>query len=204
MTRSVRVVEQPEQEPVTLVEAKLHCRVESDITVDDDLIEGLISAARQWAENYCNRYFALQTVELTQDGFPVRGYALELPGGEVQEVQSITYRDTDDILQEWDADEYISDLSSVPARVEPAQNYTWPAARARVGAVKVRYQVGAAEAEGSPSDFRANIPRAIRHAMLMLVGHWYEQRESVVIGQTPAEVPHGVESLLWPYRILGC
>lgn len=41
----------------------------------------------------------------------------------------------------------------------------------------------------------------IRAAMLLLIGHWYSNRESVVTGITAATVPFAVESLLQPYRV---
>ncbi|MCU5775226.1 head-tail connector protein [Winslowiella arboricola] len=43
----------------------------------------------------------------------------------------------------------------------------------------------------------------IRAAMLLLIGHWYSNREAVVIGQATSEVPFAVEALLQPYRIYG-
>lgn len=43
----------------------------------------------------------------------------------------------------------------------------------------------------------------ITTAMLLLVGHWYANREGVVIGAITAEVPMAVEALLQPYRIYG-
>lgn len=43
----------------------------------------------------------------------------------------------------------------------------------------------------------------VKAAMLLLIGHWYANRESVVVGQTVAEVPFAVEALLQPYRIYG-
>lgn len=43
----------------------------------------------------------------------------------------------------------------------------------------------------------------VKAAMLLLIGHWYANRESVAIGQTVAEVPFAVEALLQPYRIYG-
>lgn len=43
----------------------------------------------------------------------------------------------------------------------------------------------------------------VKAAMLLLIGHWYEHRETVVVGQTVAEVPYAVEALLQPYRIYG-
>ena len=43
----------------------------------------------------------------------------------------------------------------------------------------------------------------VRTAMLLLIGHWYANRESVVVGETAAQVPFAVEALLQPYRIYG-
>ncbi|EPY7018593.1 head-tail connector protein [Klebsiella michiganensis] len=43
----------------------------------------------------------------------------------------------------------------------------------------------------------------VKAAMLLLIGHWYEHRETVVVGQTAIEAPFAVEALLQPYRIYG-
>ena len=37
----------------------------------------------------------------------------------------------------------------------------------------------------------------VKQAILLLVGHWYATRESVVVGTITAEVPMGVPALLW-------
>nr|MBP6771228.1 head-tail connector protein [Reyranella sp.] len=44
----VKVVTAPAIEPITLTEAKLHCKV--DLSTDDDLITALIVAAREEIE----------------------------------------------------------------------------------------------------------------------------------------------------------
>ncbi|CAG9172408.1 head-tail connector protein [Cupriavidus respiraculi] len=43
------------------------------------------------------------------------------------------------------------------------------------------------------------LTKDVQQAILLLVGHWYTNRESVVIGATSAQVDQGVERLLW-YR----
>lgn len=43
----------------------------------------------------------------------------------------------------------------------------------------------------------------IRAAMLLLIGHWYANRETVGVGVSATEVPFAVEALLQPYRIYG-
>lgn len=42
----------------------------------------------------------------------------------------------------------------------------------------------------------------IKHAVRMLVAHWYENRRSVITGTTASEVPMGVHSLLNVERIV--
>lgn len=46
-----------------------------------------------------------------------------------------------------------------------------------------------------------DVPESIKIAVLLLVGHYYANREAVTFG-TPSKIPFGVESLLWPYREL--
>lgn len=40
-------------------------------------------------------------------------------------------------------------------------------------------------------------------AMLLLIGHWYENREAVTVGVSTTETPMAVPMLLWPHRRLG-
>ena len=42
------------------------------------------------------------------------------------------------------------------------------------------------------------IPRPIIHAIMMLGAHWYNQRESVSVGQM-TEVPEALQALVKPY-----
>ncbi|EKO4983783.1 phage gp6-like head-tail connector protein [Escherichia coli] len=43
----------------------------------------------------------------------------------------------------------------------------------------------------------------IKAAMLLLIGHWYANREAVNIGNITTAVPFAIEALLQPYRIYG-
>ena len=54
--------------PITLEDAKLHCRV--DTAADDALINALITAATELAEQKTGRALMAQTWELTLDAFP--------------------------------------------------------------------------------------------------------------------------------------
>ena len=43
------------------------------------------------------------------------------------------------------------------------------------------------------------LTRDVEQAILLLVGHWYSNREAVVVGGAPSAVPLAVDRLLW-YR----
>ena len=53
---------------------------------------------------------------------------------------------------------------------------------------------------GTGTHYLGVIPRPMRSAMLLLIGHWWKNREAV--GNVGAAVPLAVDSLLWPYRVL--
>lgn len=72
--RSLRVVEPPAVEPVTLLEAKLHLRV--DTTEDDLYIKRLIEAAREYVEVATDRSLIVRRLRATSDRFPA---VFELP-----------------------------------------------------------------------------------------------------------------------------
>lgn len=50
-------------------------------------------------------------------------------------------------------------------------------------------------------DTAGELPPMLRHAVLMLVGHWYNQRESVS-GVQMHQVPDTLQALVKPYRKL--
>ena len=64
-------------EPITLAEAKGYLRV--DATSEDDLITELITAAREWAENYTGKAFGAKTYTVLFSELLSDEYRLNLP-----------------------------------------------------------------------------------------------------------------------------
>lgn len=202
-------------EPVTLSEAKTHMRVShSD---EDTLISGLITAARQWVEHFTGRSFIDQTWRLTLDAFPGHGASslpltehtaihhydgatgndLLLPRPPLQQVDSVSFTREDDTTGTVDSTIYIVDTDHDPGRVALKDGESWPSDDLRsIAAVTVTYQAG----YGANAD---EVPRPLRHAVLMLVGHLYEHRETVVVGGggNDVEMPLASRALAWPYRV---
>lgn len=201
---SLTLVAAPAAEPVSLAEAKAHCRVTSPD--EDGLIGGYLMAARVHAEGYTRRAFVTQSWDLALDGCWPRQvsagsgrscYRIELPKAPVQSVTSIKYTDMAGALQTLAADQYrVARINQerAEAYVEPAYGIAWPGVRQQSETIVVRFVCGY-EPELNP------FPDPLRQAILLLVGHWYENREAVNVGNIVNEMPLAVEALLFPYRL---
>ncbi len=184
---------EPAIEPVTLAEARAHLRV--DDTSENDYITALITVAREHAESLTDRQFITATYALRLDDFPRWSCAIiRPPRPRLIAVSSLTYVDTAGATQTLDAAAYQVDTVSEPGRILPAYGLTWPSARIQANAVTITYTSG----YGATA---AVVPKAIRQAILMLVAHWFENREPVVVGTITSEIPMTVKALLGPYRI---
>lgn len=199
----------PALEPVSIAEAKQHCRIDS--SDDDGLLAGYILAARSYAEDYTRRAFISQTWDYRIDtaladgkcyGWPAVMMGgnyyprIVLPKPPLISVTSITYVDTSGVTQTLAADQYLVNPYSMEGIIDPAYGVTWPQVRNQMNAITVRFVCGYGS---NPGDGQAL--ERIRQAMLLLVGHWYENRESVNVGNIVNELPMGVEALLFPLRV---
>jgi uncharacterized phiE125 gp8 family phage protein len=170
----VVVTTPPASEPVSLAEAKLHLRV--DDSAEDALITRLISAARIQCEQMAGRAFITRTLTAMLDEWPADGL-IELPYPPVISVASIIYTDQAGAPTTWPASNYQVDATSTPGRIGLAYNKRWPTATLRpLAPIAVQYTAGYGVA--------AAVPEPYKQGMLLLIGHWYENREAVLERQT--------------------
>jgi uncharacterized phiE125 gp8 family phage protein len=171
----------PVAEPISTTNAKLFLKVTH--ATEDTLIANMVKAARQFIEKFTKRSFVTQTWEYYADKFPTE---IELYYGPVASVTSVKYYDTDGTLTTLGTSLWQSDLISNPARILPAVDQTWPDTQAdRLNAVVVEYIAGVA----TPED-------QIVHAIYLLLGHIYANRQDVVIGHRVEKMPKGSEYLV--------
>ena len=188
---SLVLVSAPTEEPVTIKNIMDHLRIDSDN--EYNLIDTYIKTARQYCEKWQNRSYITQTWKLVLDDFPDEKY-IELPLPPLQSVSSIIYYDIGDGSNTLPTSDYFVDISSEPGRVGLNYAKTWPSITLRPrNAVEITYVAG----YGGASD----VPEHIKHAIKLLVGHLYENREATSF-QSFNELPFAVESLLWPDRIV--
>jgi uncharacterized phiE125 gp8 family phage protein len=162
-----KVVTPVASEPVTLAEARLQCKVDSDDTTHDAVLTALITAAREFAEHYTGRALAPQTLEGALDAFPSESF-IDLPMPPVASVTSVLYTDTAS------AEQTFSDysLSTYDARrINLAADAEWPSTQAVADAVRIRFVTGYTTA-----------PKAVKAALLLHI-----EIESPLNPHSPAE-----------------
>ena len=179
----------PAAEPVTVADVKAHLRV--DHAHEDALIASLIVTSRLQIEAALGLALITQSWTWRLDAWPADG-TLELPLRPVQSIEAVRITGTDASVETLAADRYLLDGASLPPRLIPTGG-TWP----RPGAVAEGIEIAFTAGYGSAADA---VPAPIRHALLMLVAHWYENREPGGAGHAAPRIPDAVSALLMPYR----
>lgn len=176
----------------TTADAKDFLKV--DTTADDTLIDNLIKAATQSCEIYTNRYFLDTLVTQYADKWVDIENLYKSP---VSAITHIKYYDSDDSLQTLAGTVYLLDEVSQPARIGLKPNQSYPNIANRINAIEVKYTVGYGTAASS-------VPEAIRQAVLITIGNWYENRQTVITGRIATELPLSSQYLLNQYKIQVC
>lgn len=198
---SVRVVTGPQQEPVTLAEARLWARIDADDTSQDAMVMLLVGAMREYAENITGRSFIQRTLEVAYDCFP--SHVINLPYPPLVSVSSISYLDTDGAWQVFSGgspSEFQVDTYHEPGMVWPLYLESWPNTRTELNAVRIRYVAG----YSGPSA----IPRALKIWMQARITTLYENREQIIVGTSVNDLPRAyvdglLDSLVTADRIAG-
>jgi uncharacterized phiE125 gp8 family phage protein len=172
---------QPTHEPITIAEAKAHLRV--DGSDEDGYIAGCILAARHHAEAVTRRALVPREWKQTYNYFPAE---IVLPVTPVQTVDAIKYIDRDGVEQT------LASYQQSGERIVPAFEQHWPETRRVVDAVSVEFTAG-----------YDDVPADIRAALLLLVAHYFEQRQPTINATVVSVVPMSVDALLSPYFVRG-
>ncbi len=180
----------PALEPVSLAEAKAHLRV--DGTAEDALIQSLIVTSRLHIEAALGLALITQSWSYFLDRWPKAG-RLVLPLRPVAAISHVRVWSEEGAAETLALSHFLLDGHGMPPRLV-ALSGALPLAPGRVAnGIEVAFSAGFGAA---PTD----VPATIRHALLLLVAHWYEHREPVEIGVGVNAVPAMVADLLAPYR----
>lgn len=179
----------PAAEPISVAETKAHLRIDADD--EDALLAALIAAARIFVERTLGLALITQDWSYFLDFWP-RSTCVTLPISPVQAVGAVKLHDVAGGTTVLDAESYAVDVVSAPARLV-LKNATPPVVTRELNAFEIAFTAGY-------GDEAPDVPAPIRQALTLLVAHWFERREPVVLGVGAQEVPTTVTGLLLPYR----
>lgn len=173
----------PSEEPISLADVKMHLRViPNDDSEDEAILKPLITAAREYCENITGKALATQTVKAFPD---LLHGIITLPRDPIQSITEVVYTDAEGNTTD------ITDYDYDPVKGTIVLGEL-PQSKPASTPVAITYVCGYADGE---------LPKSIRQAMMLLIGHWYENREAVVVGAfTSVEIKLTVDTLLKQYK----
>ena len=177
---------EPIERFLTLEQVKNHLRLDCATNTEDTFLQALIDTAHFTVENFTNTLLGLQTWQLKLDFFD--SLYLFIEKTPVIEIKSIKYLDTDGIEKTLPTSSYQVDVDSYPCRIylndaPVTQWYT-------LNTATIEFTAGLTD----------NIPSPLVSAMLLQIGHLYENRQDVITGTIVSEIPKASEYLLNQYK----
>ena len=175
-------------EPISLAQAKEHLRVSHDS--EDELIAGLIGAARQEVERATGTALINQSWRLVLDDWPGADLVF-VRRGPVREIVSITIFDADGAASVLAPEHYQLDGYSQPARLFFRKR---PAPGLELNGIEIDFLAGFGEAG-------TDVPDLLKRAILLLVAHWYEFRGVYDAASQPVSFPGEYQRLISAWRM---
>jgi uncharacterized phiE125 gp8 family phage protein len=179
----------PSAEPWSVAEAKAFLRVEHGD--DDAVIAALIAAARGHVEALSRRALLVQRWRVALDAWPGNG-RLDPRIGPLRSVIAARVFDAANNAHGIDVATFVVDAA---ANIIASPCWAMPLPGRVTAGIELDVELG----YGATA---ADVPDALRHAIRMLVAHWYENRGLAAIGGNVAMLPAGVGALVAPYRML--
>ncbi len=179
-------MEAPGYAQITLAEVKAQLRVEHND--DDVMIQRLITVAVAYTDVRGALGQAMITQKWAQWMGPNPQQKVALALAPVQSVTAIKYYDVDGALQTDTLANYQTFGTDFTSTVGPKDGFAWPVTQNRPDAIRIEYQIGFGDAIN-------DVPQSIRHALMLLVGHWYDNREQSQADKLQ-DIPYGFQELM--------
>ncbi len=189
---TLKLLTPPAVEPISLADAKAHLRV--DTTDEDSTINLLITVARESIEQETGRALITQSWSWVFDHWP-DAFALSVPKPPLITVDAIKSFDSEDAATIVDVNDFILNASSFDGRLVLKVGSSWPIAQRPIAGFEIQFTAGYGAAA-------TDVPAPLRQAILLLVAQSFEERLPFDLAHEGAVLPHAVDVLIAPYRIL--
>lgn len=155
----------PAGKAVATEELRRWCRIDPDVTADDDLLDSLAGVA---AELICKAWGVQLLDAVWRLSLDSLGAEVRLPVGPVSAAGPVLYADAGGEWRTLDSSAWELDATGPVAVVRPKWGVCWPPVRCHPGSVSVTFTAGYGSAE--------DVPGPLATAVKLAVAHWYENR----------------------------
>lgn len=187
---SLKRLTNPAFDAVTIDRARQQCNVSHN--EDNQFLKSCLLAAQAYIEKALECTIGESNWLLTLDRFPASNAPLPIPMWPVKEVTAVRYTDTNGVEQTLSLASITQPASEGRFQMCSVDWQAWPIVRHNPNSVEIEFTAGWSG--------REDVPPQITQAILMLVAHWYENRESVLIGQTSKEIEFATTALIESIR----
>lgn len=176
---------------VPLADLKKHVAIDAAEIYYDDMLTDMQLAAIEWIESKARVTLRSATFDVFYDMLPHGREPLYLPLWPVTSVTSFTYIDDAGATQTIATANLQIELSSQPAALYPLPEQVWPDTQyEKQRAVTVRIVAGG----------NSETPAMVKHAIKLLVAHWFRNRETVITGTVSKDLEKTVDALVVQFR----
>lgn len=183
--------------PVSIDDVRAHCRAPENGDDDAELLAMTLAAA-EFIGLRTGLTLSPRTVVVTMSRWPLRG-RINLGVAPVRDVVSIRW--TDAAGAEHDMADFWWRGYATGAVVGLNEGAAFGDLIARPDAIGIEVDVGFDPDGTTDGDARLALPKSLRQAILLLVGHWYGNRETVNIGNITSVLEFTVDALIQSHRI---
>lgn len=204
----IKVIQEPTHEQLSLADVAAHLRLDATGSppayAEEAWLEAIIPVAREVCETLSGLTLAPKGLEIGLRAFPCHWgwgwsrHGIPLVTAPVLGIGTVSYDDGSGTPVVMDTSGYVLDDFIRPAVLYPAYNTSWPTAIDNPNAVRIAFNAGYTTPDDSPND--QPLPKSIRHAMLLVIGHLFENREQTTAIKLE-EIPLGIASLLSGFRV---
>lgn len=170
--------------PIKIEAVRNYLKLDDDRT-DDDLLNTLQLAAIDYVAGYCaGLCFRVDTYVETFDAWADEIF---LSADPLVSVTSVKYKDADNAEQTVSSSLYAVDLAA--NKIDFKAAFTSPTlGEDSSPKIYIQYTAGLGTS--------ANMPAHARVLLLMLIAHWYENREAVLVGTVSKSIELSAQSML--------
>jgi uncharacterized phiE125 gp8 family phage protein len=155
ITRPVRATEPTAlQEPIDLAQAKHHCKLPPEVTINDQQLQQLIVSARRIVEADYATVCYTGSFTWQQSCFPSRDFMLLPDVRPVTAITSIVYTATDGTSTTWSSAEYGLHSGASTPHIGLKYGYVWPVPRGDINGITITYVAGFASVAVLPEEIR--------------------------------------------------